>query len=121
MTAETLRRAAALMRERAEAAQTRSADPLRPDGGSWVSRPHHARRDCHTVQTEGEMYLAHYVPEATADHIASWSPAVALAVANLLEGLAGDMPWDFRHDEALAVARTYLGEIQSFRPERGAE
>lgn len=133
MTAETLRRAAALMRERAEAAKARTADHLRPNGGPWVSRPHHARRDCHTVQTEGEMYLGHYVPEAVGPHIASWHPAVALAVADLLDAVTcactpcsccgvrvtcdGCEPVE----AALNLARLYLGENQSFGPERGAE
>lgn len=114
MTAETLRRAAALMRERAEAASTRTADPLRPDGAPWMARPHHARRDCHTVQTEGEMYLAHYVPEAVGEHIASWHPAVALAVADVLDRLAdereGEPACASQYGEALDLARLYLGE-----------
>lgn len=53
--------------------------------------------------------------ESTAEHIASWHPAVALAVAGWLEHVSriaeakqcepGDMV------SALAVARAYLGEV----------
>lgn len=85
MSAEILRKAASLMRERAEAATP----------GPWIPF------------------------DADADHIASWHPAVALAVADWLDATADD--WDrstapipvsdIRLDAraALAVARAYLG------------
>ena len=124
MSAELLREAAALMRERAEAAEpgrwktwgmTVMADP---EGTSNVDdaicvagayTPSTSERRLHT---------------GNANHIASWHPAVALAVADLLDDAAenldlqapgGDLgkQWDMRvhiaGDKALAVARAYLG------------
>jgi hypothetical protein len=112
MSAEVLREAAALMREKAMRAC--------PDG-VWYDQ-----HDLH----EALIPLADSVddPEADATHIASWHPAVALAVAALLDreaadqgerladlrsafGEAGD---DFMPDcdpLLLAVARAYLGEV----------
>lgn len=112
MSAEMLRRAAALMRERAEAATP----------GPWM-----------TGVEQGEAYLVEAlladqgngqpgyriiarVPHRQRDrnHIASWHPAVALAVADLLDGWADDVESFGGHhksdDRALTVARTYLGE-----------
>lgn len=97
VSADTLRRAAALMRERA----MRSC----PDG-AWYD--------------QGDLHDALYPladtmddPQADAEHIASWHPAVALAVANLLTDLAVDYEDgvldDTTTDDALAVARAYLG------------
>lgn len=109
MTAETLRRAAALMRERAEGSTA----------GPWIA----------AEQTHGEWFgiqsqwtaLGTAYERVEAQHIASWHPAVALAVADwLLDAsyeASGDDGWT--HPEALAVAQAYLGENQSFRPESG--
>lgn len=116
MSAETLRKAAALIRERAEAATN--------DGYPWISRPHFSRRNCQTVQTRGQVYVAHYVTDADGEHIASWHPAVALAVAEWLDATARES--EIESDDprlrnfftfgdtapevaALAVARAYLG------------
>lgn len=101
MSAETLRRAAALMRGRAEAAAA----------GPWRAIP---ARDGLPAIVAAAAVLAD-VDESTADaeHIASWHPAVALAVADLLDYLAplADGPWgpDSTIDRAVRIAETYLG------------
>lgn len=138
MTAETLRRAAALMRERAEAATPgpwSAADEHELLGGdaepAWcVSRMRPGYESM--SPTEGYMYdLAETSINGrhqefdgpNAEHIASWHPAVALAVADWLDAVAwqhefggNDGGLVLRH-AALTVAETYLGENESFRPE----
>ena len=130
MSAETLRRAAALMRERAEAATP----------GPWVVGPYHQLTSVlsHdgglTIASVGAVRLPFV--EADAAHIASWHPAVALAVADWLTFIAdaresidaiaqmrsrNGAGWltatdpasrVFRdmEEHALTVARAYLGE-----------
>ena len=110
MSAELLLEAAALMRERAGAARA----------GNWRTEPSAITPDVTLVVAEWETDLRRVatcsgsLPEGNyvnAQHIASWHPAVALAVADLLDRAADD------HDEtpcpaidaALAVARAYLG------------
>ena len=94
MSADALRTAAELMRARAEAA--------RPDA-RWVT----------ANQLRGEF------DAETSDHIASWHPTVALAVADWLEWEADEAerfnaqtraPRQMVPRRALAVARTYLGD-----------
>ena len=100
MSAERLREAAALMRSRAEAATP----------GPWGYYGHSIIRPSELRDGEAPSYSAAYHKE-DAEHIASMHPAVALAVADLLERAAND------HDEtpcpaidaALAVADAYLG------------
>lgn len=107
MSAETLRRAAALMRERAGDS---TPSPWRvvadPDGVevSVIGGPRdHYLADVHEWSTGlGNPF-----------HIASWHPAVALAVADWLDaeadavdGLASSLS-----DYALTVARAYLQEV----------
>jgi len=114
VSAETLRRSASLMRERAEAATE----------GPWTTHESHGR----DYTDEGWSYFsvnadksAHVTvaelnseepfrddPRPDLEHIASWHPAVALAVADWLEA-------EFNHQfgptaEAIDVARAYLGE-----------
>ena len=91
MSSEILRRAAALMRERAEA--------VPPEGLS----------DCwFDAEASDLMHLRSHDRE----HIASWSPAVAFAVADWLDR---EVEWadigaaNSPQPEALAVARAYLG------------
>lgn len=116
MNAETLRRAAALMRERAGAA--RDAD--RSD--SWTAVP--------TIDPENDGWVvAHDPPDADWDttgagcvydfdgevsrHIASWHPTVALAVADwLVDEAVGIESGNWRPcvQGALAVATAYLNE-----------
>ena len=108
MSAEILRRAAALMRERAEKAH----------GDRWAyDLTYHA--NTFEVTADDGLLLAKGIPGAgtgrwTAEHIASWHPAVALAVADWLDREAA---WEERgatlagdRFQALAVARAYLGE-----------
>lgn len=109
MSADVLREAAALMRERAEAVTGDIGLCARPDQC--------AHRGFCRYPLLGD------VPRADAEHIASWHPAVALAVADWLQSVSVDV--DKRDnpervggryealripDEraALAVARAYL-------------
>jgi hypothetical protein len=133
MSAEVLREAAALMRERAEAATPgpwSAADEhglLGPDASpAWcVSN----MRPGYKSMSPTEGYIGDVAetslgfPEQrdrdNAEHIASWHPAVALAVADWLEFYAftfesreaakGDVPSVAVNPFALAVARAYLG------------
>lgn len=93
MSAGTLRAAAALMRERAEAAICPGIEDF------WTAE----RRE--VVSPGGQVALA--VDKVEAEHIASWHPAVALAVAAWLEDEATRADWGASH--ALTVARAYLG------------
>lgn len=106
--ADLLRRAAALMRERAEAA-TWTAAPWGVDeiGAVWAQ------------EADGQpIPISSRSTDADAEHIASWHPAVALAVADWLDAEAeshrADLVGPFpsaccRMSQALAVARAYLG------------
>lgn len=89
MSAATLRAAAAKMRERAEAATAPKhpwAVDMEEDDGVAVR----ARRGAGpTVVTT--IPLGYHERRANAEHIASWHPAVALAVADLLEATASDL------------------------------
>ena len=102
MSADLMREAAALMRDRAEAAT--------PGGPRWETEPDemHGPSQAVILPADSDSAVA-FASADDAEHIASWHPAVALAVADLLDGLASDTPWDFRHDEALAIALAYLG------------
>ena len=109
--AETLRRAAALMRERASGCQPRR----------WHWEALGEKRYPQRVSSDGNVAIiaetfidpAHRPYEA--EHIASWSPPVALAVAGWLDieaAIAGrGLPDDSGSvHPALRVARAYLGE-----------
>jgi hypothetical protein len=102
---ETLREAARLMRERAQAAQA-IADVI----GDWWSDE--GLRDAFAAVT-GDVDVPMTGAAEDAAHIASWHPAVALAVADWLDLVAdGLTELDVRTlpgDRALAVARAYLG------------
>lgn len=106
MSAETLRRAANLMRERAAVAQpgpwfagnaptVRVIRALHPDAGPQVAQSGARRAD------------------NTFPHIASWQPAVALAVADWLDHTADACVKGYAAPseaaDALAVSRAYLG------------
>lgn len=129
MTAETLRRAADQMRERAEKAtqgrwETSSKALTHPGDGTNVYSDLEGPvvADCCGYQGGAGI--------EDGEHIASWHPAVALAVADWLdhdaeaweqyEKQGQGLPFA-RRERSLAVARAYLGENESFRPERGAE
>ena len=124
MSAETLRRAAALMRERAVAAKAWD--------GNWQV---HDSKPGRVIEVKGDGWDDAIIASCVdyggtengteyAAHIASWHPAVALAVAdwlwetaNLIEVHAGTEcaepclhPTCRVIDRALAVARAYLEE-----------
>lgn len=118
MSAEILRRAASLMRERATAA------PVRP--GPWEKEFSDVIRTDVPLGAPGYL-IAEVATVPEAEHIASWHPAVALAVADWLEAVAAwdseglgwtdrlnrtNWPsmWGDMQVEAIAVARAYLGE-----------
>ena len=117
MSAELLSRAAALMRERAEAA-------LGPDfewavaedadgSATWWAFTDEDRMCANGILTVRD--LPQWTDRLTLwEHITGWPPAVALAVADWLDREAA---WEERgatlagdRFQALAVARAYLGE-----------
>lgn len=113
--AETLRRAAKLMRERAEGCETR--------GWHWVALGE--KRYPQRISADGNLSViaetfidpAHRPYEA--EHIASWSPPVAAAVAEWLDAAAStaertEAEGASVHPDSYAfkVARAYLGEAQ---------
>jgi hypothetical protein len=89
MSGDVLRRAARLMRERAEAA---SAGPWTSQGGGFVMPP--TPWSVGTTWRDAAIIHPNFanggVQRANADaaHIASWHPAVALAVADWLDNTA---------------------------------
>lgn len=104
---EELRAAAALMRERAIGLE---------DAGAWGA-------DGHEVHCPAGIIPASTYDADFAQHIASWHPAVAFAVADWLDREADQQVGDENHSNcdatakygctftaALAVARAYLGE-----------
>jgi hypothetical protein len=112
----SLRRAAKLMRERAE---TASQGPWK----SWLEGRDHEGGDSF-IQTAGTWDLVIGYESAAGDHgwvkqwdadqdyIAAMHPLVAAAVADLLDKIAmdPDMLGRVGCDEAIAIARAYLGE-----------
>lgn len=110
MNADTLRRAAKEMREQAEAAVLACGDE------PWLFDYGYPGYD---VRNSVGVKVSENSTEETAEHIASWHPAVALAVADLLDSIAS-----FREhllveegfftppepDLVVALARAYLGE-----------
>lgn len=117
MTAETLRRAATLMRERAE-----SATP-----GPWVvPGPDDEYVGPADVVSDGEPGNRYIICEhagVDALHIASWHPAVALAVAEAMDTAARHLergkPMLSRDIALYRAACEFLGENDALRPERG--
>lgn len=110
MSAVVLRRAASLMRERATAATNVTG------ASDWFAetRGMHFAGEFGIRSSGG--FVAGDTSEEEAEHIASWHPAVALAVADWLDDLAYRivLSRQLRHEDeeraALAVARAYLGE-----------
>ena len=105
MSAETLRRAASLMRERAEA-----ASPPPWVGTVWPKEIpgvySQAIEDARGLDPE----IARTLDKPDAEHIASWHPAVTLAVADWLDVTARDVGTStLAFHAAIAVARAYLG------------
>ena len=127
MSAEALREAARLMRERALTARRNVMDAgwkpgptLDPDNNGWYVAMDVPDADWDTTVA----HLPYDYEGETAPHIASWHPAVALAVADWLDAKADqddkgtcDDPrgccnlceHDYGHIAALAVATAYLG------------
>lgn len=113
MSAEVLREAAALMRERAEAART----------GRWIADGAvvHADWDSEPRPVAQMFGSIHEGNLRNAEHVASWDPAAALAVADWLEATAEAWPISdpayetsvraeaLGHRQAVTVARAYLG------------
>jgi hypothetical protein len=105
VSAEVLREAAALMRSRAEAASD----------GPWTNR----RGPAEHVIDDWDVPIATVDTRENRRYIASWHPAVALAVADWLKSEASAHSGEFwtdtrseaccRMEQALAVARAYLG------------
>ncbi len=109
MSAEVLRRAATLMRERAEAVRAGAAEP-----DMWFGPEELVEEFVNGSQHEmGD-------PQSDAEHIASWHPVVAVAVADWLDALAEFPTFDVEPEYAdqiratitagILVARAYLGE-----------
>jgi len=111
MNAEILRRAAALMRSRAEAA-TWTSSPWGVDeiGAVWAQ------------EADGQpVPVASRATDQDAEHIASWHPTVALAVADWLDeaaeqaalldvALVAEEERSWAQRRAHTVARAYLNE-----------
>lgn len=105
--AEELRTAAALMRDRA-----RNATP-----GPWETDSDDCCVGSAPMNRPGDDYWVLMRPGATRGdlaHIASWHPAVALAVADWLEAEASAADREYEGDPtyflpSVTVARTYLG------------
>ena len=126
MSAEILRRAASLMRERAEAASPSPWEPSHRPDMDWLSKSLLVDSSDHepgSAVMKGDRHVMasvwpHRAAAASAEHIASWHPAVALAVADWLDWVteAVDgllLPFDAPlYVRALAVARAYLGDDQ---------
>lgn len=121
MSAGLLREAAAKMRERAEAATPGPWRALSETSGamSWdVEVVAGDDRLCTFDPSDYPDGIQDVAPEDDAEHIASWHPDVALAVADWLdlaarraevaEGL-GDGVWMQIDRAAVTVARAYLG------------
>lgn len=117
MTAETLRRAAAKIRETAQAATP----------GPWWANPiaSEAEVDVYAgTGTSEDIAVADGAYRADAEHIATWSPDVAELVAETLELASYDVWYpvsndepepvydrpDAHHDPAVRLARRILGE-----------
>jgi hypothetical protein len=114
--ADTIRRAAALMRQRAQAATTSSSGRWyvrTAQGGYPQSIGDNASAVCVADVHEGPQH-----PQAIAPFIASMDPTLALAIADWLDSWASDdlteetisdyYADDWRH--ALKIARAYLAE-----------
>lgn len=123
MNNDTLRRAAAAMRERAEAAtqgpwrQQPIEGPGRPraDVRGLPENTTYDHRGDAVATAEDSSFGACLTTDA--EHIASWHPAVALAVADWLDE-AADEAESFGHSDApaphaIAVANAYLNAAGS--------
>jgi hypothetical protein len=111
MSADVLRRAAALMRERAEAASHHSPSPWTVHEGTFGD-PANGPTDVRVSDARRlPVVIANQCREdwENGEHIASWHPAVALAVADWLETHLAESLHCSPSCPAIAVARAYLG------------
>jgi hypothetical protein len=99
MSRDLLRRAAAKMRERAEAA-------IEDSEGARVWAYDPKAYEVHTV--EDRHIASGFAAHPDGEHIASWHPVVALAIADWLD--AEDAHQFGPTEQAINVARAYLGE-----------
>jgi hypothetical protein len=106
-----IREAARLMRQRAEAA---TPGPWGLEGSRSIVGPEGMKPKLagHVVCSVG-AYDRGVPSEADAEHIASWHPGVALAVAALLNSLADLYAAGIAEPQPLplAIVRAYLGEV----------
>lgn len=106
-TTDTIRQAAALMRQRAAQA---TPGPWYPDGDLGVYAYGAPDQDgC------PDVFRDHGASLADIEHMASWGPTVAVAVADWLDSIAeradaAGITGDRDEPHALAVARAYLNE-----------
>lgn len=121
--ADLIRRAAALMRQRAEAATDgpwRAHDTYLSHGGytatvlSGEGNGTELRAWLPTFSNETSMTVRNVYPDA--EHIASWHPLVGLAVADWLDSwedfeFEPDSSYAEDHRAAVKVARVYLAEV----------
>jgi hypothetical protein len=104
---------AAILREAATLMRALASEPPVP-AGPWETEFSDVIRTDVPFGEPGYL-LAECATIPEAKHIASWHPAVAVAVAGLLEEHADG--WDAgqydvsQDDHALAVAHTYLAEV----------
>ena len=100
MTAALLREAAQTLREKAEVAEAVGIGPWSLDESGFA------------IRDASGFTVATQATSEEADYIATMHPAVALAVAHLLDGWADDIAQHGGHhhsdDRALAVARAVL-------------
>lgn len=105
--AETIRRAATLMRERAR--EVNHVFPWRAEGRDVTATQDYDGND---PDWDMGVVLARCTRQDEAEHIASWHPIAALAVADWL-AVAADAYESWPGAEpghSLKVARAYLGE-----------
>ena len=108
MTADTLRRAAALMRDRAEAATQGPWRRVR-SGGMVVTDD--AESTCNPPKV---LLVADRTREPNTQHIASWHPAVALAVADWLDSEANR--WESANDRHWWISLNHWNEHNDDAP-----
>lgn len=116
MSADYLRETAALMRQRAEAAAHTAPSPWFVDGHEITTADQEPIEALSVLTSDIHWQEAH----EQRVHVASWHPAVALAVADWLDWEADDVERFWAKTRArrltvprraLAVCRTYRGEM----------
>ena len=115
MSADLLREAAALMRSRAERALENMTEQgwkpgptIDPDNMGWYVASDIPEADWDTTVA----HLPYDYDGEVACHIASWHPAVALAVADWLEEAANDLASRQRNVDGLLAGVGASGSVQ---------